>query len=180
MSLAMIGRPGATTELSANDEVFGMMTQNPDKGVLHSPGGLTDANSNTAFAMPFTLATYFTTGNPTAGSTTLTRALSNANAPYKFRVLKARVTMVDEANGLLREAANSCHVRVTQASDSVAAGDISGMRQLEEKSLGLSRTGGEVVAANGSLTVSADVRMGETGSTDTLTFLVELTCIRVR
>jgi hypothetical protein len=155
------------------------MTQVPEGAVQHSPDGLENANANTAFGAPFTLACYFTTSNPSAGSTTLSKALCSSDAPYKFRVLRARVTMLDEANGMLREGMNSLRVHVKTASDSVCAGDVSDMLQLEERLLEMSRTGGEEVAASGSLTVACDVRLGESGATDTLSLLVELTCIRV-
>ncbi len=179
MSLVILGQSAGPTQLSANDDQFGLMTQVPDGAVQHSPDGLTGGNANTAFGAPFMLACYFTTSNPTSGSTTLSKALCSSNAPYKFRVLRARVTMLDEANGRLREGMNSLRVKVTSGSASVCAGDISDMRQLEEKLLELSRSGGEEVAADGSLTVSCDVRLGETGATDTLSLLIELTCIRV-
>lgn len=179
MSLKVVGQSGGPTELRADDDKFGVMTQVPEGAVHHSPGGLTNASGNTNFGTPFSLACYFTTSNPSAGDVELTNTLCNSDAPYKLRVLRATVTMVDEANGRLREAANSCSVAVLAGSDSVAAGDVSNLRQLEAQNLKLSRTGGEVVSSSGSLSVRVALRMGETGVTDTLSLLVELTCVRV-
>lgn len=179
MAVELIGKTGAKTILTSHDYKFGVLTQDPIYGMNHSPGGLTNSNGNTAFNTPFTLAAYFTTGNPTAGDTTLTSTLASGDLPYKLRVMKVKVTMIDEANGRLREAANSCSVVVLSGSASVGALDVSDMRQLEERSMPLSRSGGEVVAEDGSLSVKANVRLGETGVTDTLTLLVELTCMRV-
>lgn len=179
MSLVILGQSAGPTQLSANDDQFGLMTQVPDGAVQHSPDGLTGSNANTAFGVPFTLACYFTTSNPSGGTITLSKALCSSDAPYKFRVLRARVTMLDEANGRLREGMNSLRVHVKAGSTSVCGADVSDMLQLEERSLPLNRSGGEEVAAGGSLTVACDVRLGETGDTDTLSLLVELTCMRV-
>lgn len=179
MSLVILGQSGGPTKLSANDDQFGLMTQDPTGAVKHSDDGLTAANAGTAYGQPFTLVVHLTTSNPEGGDTTLSKALTSSDAPYKFRVLRVKVTMLDEANGRLREAANSCHIAVLAGNDSVAAGDVSDLKQLDERSLSLSRTGGEVIAASGSLSVTARVRLGETGTTDTLSLLVELSCIRV-
>jgi len=179
MSLVILGQSAGPTKLSANDDVFGLMTQVPEGAVRHSPDGLANADSNTAYGVPFTLVSYFSGSSPTGGFSNPTVALCSADAPYKFRVLKARVTMIDDANGRLRDGMNSLNVYVTQAGNSVASGDMTDLRQLEDRDLEMSRTGGEVVNLSGTLTVGAKIRLGETGSTDTLTFQVELTCLRV-
>ena len=180
MSLIIHGQSGGQTVLSADDDKFGVMTQVPENAVSHSQGGLTASNGSTGFGTPFTLATYHTTTNPTAGDTTLTTTLASADAPYKMRILGAKVTMLNEANGMLRKAANSCSVQVLGLTDSIAALDVSDMKQSEQKAMVLSRTGGEVItASSGSLSVVSKVRLGETGTTDTLSMLIELTCLRV-
>jgi len=179
MSLVVLGQSAGPTQLSANDDVFGLMTQVPEGAVKHSPGGLTGATGNTAFGAPFTLLTYFTTSAPSGGAETLTKALANADCPYKLRVLKARVTMIDEANGRLREAANSCSVSIDNGDYAMGAVDISDMRQLEERNVVLNRIGNEEVDTDNSLQVQVHLRLGETGVTDTLTLLVELVCMRV-
>lgn len=175
MSLVILGQSAGPTRLSANDDVLGLMTQDPEGAVMHSPDGLSNANENTAFGTSFTLACYFTTSNPSGGDDTLSIQLANANMPYKVRVLKAKVTMMDEANGRLRGGANSCSVSLP----GIGSVDVSDMRQLEERDVPLAHTGNEVIAEDGSLQVDANVRLGETGATDTLTLLVELTCMRV-
>jgi hypothetical protein len=177
--LTILGQTGGPTQLTANDDTFGIMTQVPDGAVMHSEAGLTAADANTAFGVPFTLMCHFTTGNPEGGSTTLSTTLCDANAPYKFRVLRCRASMLDDANGMLREAANSAVVKITAGEGAIGAGDVSDLRQLDERLIPIARTGDEVVDEDGTLTVECDVRLGETGSTDTLSMLVELTCIRV-
>lgn len=180
MSVKITGQSGGPTVLSANDDRFGLMTQEPEGAVFHSSEGLEGSNGSTAFGSTFTLACHFTTGGPSGGDLISTVTLCNANAPYKFRILKVRATMLDEGNGRLREAANSCHIAVLGLNDSVASGDISNLRQTESQDLELSRTGGEVITGTtGSLSVVAKIRMGETGVTDTLKILVELACLRV-
>ncbi len=179
MSLTITGQSAGKTALSANDDVIGLLTQDPTESVWHSPAGLTGANGNTAFGHPFTLAVYFTSSNPSGGELSLSSILANADLPYNVRVLKAKVTMLDEANGMLREGLNSCRVAVLSGSDSVAAGDVSDLRQLEERNLEMSRTGGEAISKDGSLSVSVSGYLGETGATDTLSLLVELTLVRV-
>lgn len=179
MTIELRGRPGSKTLLTSDDTKFGLVTQAPEQAMHHTLAGLEDSNGNTLFGTHFMLTTHFTSSNPTGGDTTLTKTLCNSDAPYKMRVLSVKVTMLDEANGRLREAGNSCSVSVKAGSGSIASGDISDMRQLEERMLNMGRTGGEVVATDGSLSVNVDLRLGETGVTDTLSLLVELTCIRV-
>lgn len=179
MSLVILGQSAGPTSLSANDDQFGLMTQDPTGAVKHNEAGLTNENASTAFGAPFTLACYFTTSNPTAGRTTLSKALCSSDCPYKLRVLRAKATLLDDADALLNEGLNSLTVKVVQAADSVCSADLSDMAQSEERDIPLGRTGGEVIAADGSLTVSCDVVLGETGATNTLTLLVELTCMRV-
>lgn len=164
------GRSGVQVNLTA-DGVLGVVTQDPES-MLHSPGGLEDADTNTAFGQTFTVGAHFTatsTGSSTA-------SVFSSDAPFKFRVLECKVTMLDEANGALREGGSN---HLTIAVPGVVGADVSDMKQLESRNLPLSRSGSEVVAVNGSLSIVADVRLGATGSTDTLKVLVDLTCLRV-
>jgi len=179
MTLSVTGNSAGPTTLSAADDVLGLMTQKPEDSVWHSIAGLTAADGNTAFGVPFNVMAYFTMSNPSGGVISDSVTIVDAEMPYKVRVLKGKVTMLDEANGMLREAMNSCQVAVLTDDDSVASLDVSDMRQLEEKGMAMSRTGGEVIDTDGSLSVAVSGHLGETGVTDTLSFLVELTLVRV-
>jgi hypothetical protein len=170
MALVERGRTGVTVTL-APDAVTGVVTQDPES-MLHSIAGLTNADGNTAFGQTFTLGTYFTA----TGTGTTTTSLFSSNAPFKFRVLSCKVTMLDEANGRLRDGGAN---HLTVSVPGVVGADVSDLRQLESRDLPLSRSGSEVVSEDGSLSVVADVRLGDTGVTDTLAVLVELTCLRV-
>lgn len=179
MSIELRGRQGSKTVLSSEDAKFGIVTQDPGQAMLHTLGGLESRTNGTLFGTHFILASHFTSSNPSGGSTTLTNTLCSSDSPYKMRVLSVKVTMLNEANGRLDEAGNSCSVTVMAGSTSVASGSISDMKQLEDRMLELSRTGGEVISASSSLTVNVNLRLGETGATDTFSIIVELTCIRV-
>ena len=165
-----VGRTGVKVNLIA-DGVMGVVTQDPES-MLHSIAGLEAADANTAFGQTFPLVAHFTA----TGTGTSTATFFNADAPWKFRVLSCKVEMLDEANGRLRDGGIN---HLTVSVPGVVGADVSDLRQLESRDLPLSRSGSEVVAANGSLSVVADVRLGDTGSTDTLKVLVELTCLRV-
>lgn len=170
MALTEEGRTGVRVTLTA-DGVMGVVTQDPES-MLHSPGGLENANGNTAFGQEFTVSAYFTA---TATGTT-TASIFSADAPFKLRVIKCAVTMLDEANGRLRDGGIN---HLTISVPGILGGDVSDLRQRESRELALSRSGAEEVSANGSLSIVADVRLGNSGSTDTLKVLVELTCLRV-
>lgn len=164
------GRSGVQVRLYA-DGALGITTQDPES-MLHSVGGLTNADGNTAFGHTFKINAYFTS----SATGTTTASIFSSDAPFKFRVLGCRVTMLDEANGRLRDGGIN---HLTISVPGIVAGDVSDLRQRESRELTLSRSGSEEVAADGSLSIVADVRLGSTGSTDTLSVLVELTCLRV-
>lgn len=170
MSLHEAGRTGVKVNLTA-DGVLGIVTQDPES-MLHSPGGLESADGNTAFGQTFTVDVHFTA----TGTGVTTASVFDSDAPFKLRVLKCKVTMLDEANGRLRDGGVN---HLTISIPGIVSGDVSGLRQRESCMLALSRSGSEEVSANGSLSVVADVRLGDSGTTDTLTVLVELTCLRV-
>lgn len=170
MSLNEQGRTGVKVNLTA-DGVMGIVSQDPES-MLHSPGGLEDANGNTAFGQKFTVQAHFTA--TTTGTTTAN--IFSSDAPFKFRVAKCMVTMLDEANGRLRDGGASS---LAISLPGIVGEDVSDMRQLESRELALSRSGSEVVSADGSLSVVAKLRMPNTGVTDTLKVLVTLDCMRV-
>ena len=93
MSLVILGQSGGPTQLSANDDVFGLMTQVPAGAVKHSPAGLTDSDGNSAFGVPFNLLAYFK-HTATSVEQITTVNFCAANAPYKFRVLGIKVRCI--------------------------------------------------------------------------------------
>lgn len=175
MGLKVIGQEGGPTELSANDDKFGLLTQVPENAVFHSPDGLSNADGNTAFGTPFKLVDYFE--QTTDGTTTVTHCSSDA--PYKFRVLLCKVTMVDDANGVARSANGRLSLSVKSGDNVAFAAQLKDMVQGEERNLRGNTTPGNVVASGGSLSVTLQSRIPLTNDTNTMKMLVELTCIRV-
>lgn len=175
MSLKIIGQEGGPTELSANDDSFGLLTQVPENAVYHSPDGLSNADGNTAFGTPYKLVDYFE--QTTDGTTTVTHC--NSDAPYKFRILACHVTMMDDANGVARSANGRLSLSVKSGDNVAFAAQLKDMAMGEERNLPGNTTTGNVVAEGGSLSVSLQSRLPLTNETNTMKMLVELTCIRV-
>ncbi len=175
MSLVILGQSGGPTQLSAHDDQFGLMTQVPSGAVMHSPAGLTAADGNTAFGHPFKLVAYFE--QTTDGTTTV--SLCSSDAPYKFRVLSCRATLVDEGNGVARSANGRLSLTVKSGNNVAFAAQLKNMVQGEERSLPGNTTTGNVVAESGSLAVALKSRLPLTNDTNTIKMLVEMTCIRV-
>ncbi len=173
MSLNETGRTGVKVNLTA-DGVFGVVTQDPES-MLNSPGGLTNADGNTAFGQAFTLAAYFTA----TADDSQTVSFCSSDAPFKFRVLKCEATLFDDANGVVRSANGRMSVSVLAGSAAVASAQLKDMVTNETRRVPLNTTGNEVVSANGSLSVKTVSRVPLTNDTNTMKLLVELTCLRV-
>jgi hypothetical protein len=173
MGLKEVGRTGVQVNLGA-DGVTGIVTQDPES-MLHSIGGLTNADGNTAWGLAFTIVGYFTA--TTDDSQTIT--VFDSDAPFKFRVLKCGCTLVDDANGVIRGPNGQLSLSVLAGSAVVCASQLKDMGMSEVRNVLLNTTGGEVVSADGSLSVKVVSRVPLTNDTNTMKLLVELTCMRV-
>ncbi len=169
------GRAGATTEVTADNKT-GLVTQRPATGVLHSPGGLLDASGNVAYGQKFKLLCRLTaTGT---GSTTWTPL--GDSSPFKVRLLKVSASMLQDGHGRMREP-GPFHLTfaVASATDSLASLDATKMARGERREFTMSGTGGETLASASALTLTADLRLLDSGATDTVEVIVELAFLRV-
>jgi hypothetical protein len=173
MSLNEVGRTGVKVNLTA-DGVLGVVTQDPES-MLHSPGGLTNADGNTAFGQSVKMVAYFTA----TADDSQTVSLFSSDAPWKFRVLKCEATLMDDANGVVRSPNGRLSLSVLSGSSVVCAAQLKGMTMNEVRNVPLNTTGGEEVSANGSLSVKVVSRVPLTNDTNTMKLFVELTLLRV-
>lgn len=177
MSLVILGQSGGPTSLSANDDQFGLMTQVPTGAVKHSPGGLTNADGNTAYGAPFKLVAYL---SKTATGTTSVD-LCSSDCPYKLRVLKVKVRVLDDAKGRARKAhgAVSVVVRKGTTGTPIASAHFGELRSNQEKDVPVSTEGSDVVAVNASLQVYFDAVLPTQKASTTYTAVCEVECVRV-
>lgn len=178
MSLVILGQSGGPTQLSADDNAFGLMTQLPDGAVRHTVGGLTSVDGGTAFGVPFKLVAYL---SKTATGTTSVN-LCSANCPYKLRVLKVKVRVVDDAKGRARTPFGSVSVVVRQGTTGapIAAVNFTELRSNEEKEVPAAPAADSaIVAADGSLQVYFNAVLPVQKASTTYTAVCELECVRV-
>ena len=143
-----------------------------------SDGGLTNADGNTAFGAPFKLVAYL---SKTATGTTSVD-LCSSDCPYKLRVLRATVRVLDDAKGRARKGSQgSCSVVVRRGTTgaSVACAHFEELRSNEVKELPISTEGNDVVAADASLQVYFDCSLPTQKASTTYTAVCELECVRV-
>lgn len=184
MSLAILGQTGGPTQLSANDNLFGLMTQVPSGAVKHSEDGLTNADGNTGYGIPFTLLAYFEHAT-TAAKQTTTVTFCDANAPYKFRVLGIKVRCVDSLSNQFRNGYGHVQVALEDGDGSsvftpllpwVQIGD---MNSGDTKEASVIRQDTAVVAADEGLRCRLSSAANSGGTLPTVKFLVEVQCLRV-
>lgn len=176
MSLVILGQSGGPTQLSANDDTFGIMTQVPTGAVKHSEAGLKAATGNTNFGTPFDLTCYVAHATDTKTSINL----CSSDAPYKFQVLSAEVTCLDDGKGASEGGQSGCSVGINQGGSSgMGSVDAGGMIQGETRKVKMGSTGNDVVAADGSLRVQVNSRLGLHDKSFTYKLLITLKCVRV-
>ena len=173
--LTILGQSGGPTELSAKD-TFGVMTQVPTKGIRHSDDGLKNATGNTNYGVPFDLTCYVAH----ATSTETAVNFCSSDAPYKLQVLSGEVTCLDDGKGASKGGQNGCSVGVNQGgSAGMGSVDAGGMKQGEDRKVVMGMSGNDVVAADGSLRVQVNSRLGLHDKAFTYKLLVTLKCVRV-
>lgn len=182
--LTILGQSGGPTELSANDDVFGLMTQVPAKAVLHSPGGLTNADGNNAFGAVLHLMAYASHSSTYAEQTT-TVTFTSDGMPYKLRVLGVKVRCLENKSGDFRPGYGYIRASVEDSDGSgvwTSVLQIEGLGDMEagdvrEQTVVNHSTA--VIAANEGLRVKVTTQADSFGTNPTVSFIVELQCIRV-
>ena len=184
MSLVILGQSGGPTNLSANDDVFGLMTQVPEGAVKHDEGGLTRADGGTAFGAPFNLLAYATHSTTYAAQTTTTTFTSDA-MPYKMRVLGAKVRCLANRSEDFRKGYGYLRAVIENGDGSGVWTSILNMENLGDMEAGDIReipfvdNGNAVIAENEGLRVKMTSSADSYGTNPTASFVVELQCIRV-
>lgn len=182
--LTILGQSGGPTELSANDDVFGLMTQVPTGAMKHDEAGLTNADGSTAFGHEFTLVAYATKTTSAAEQTT-TVTLSSDAIPYKIRVLSARVRCISNRPAEFGDGYGYVRVFVEDGDGSgtwttiTLADNVGDMAEGELRDLPDVVPGNAVIAANEGLRVRVTMKADSYGINPTATFMVELRCMRV-
>jgi hypothetical protein len=182
--LTILGQTGGPTQLSANDDVFGIMTQVPSGAVMHSPGGLENADGNTAFGAPFTLMAYMT-HSTTAAEQSTTVTFTSDGIPYKLRVLSAKVRCVANRSEDFRPGYGFVRAQVQDGDGSGTWTNLLSVEDMGSMEAGNVREhpcldpANVIVSADEGLRVKFDSQADSYGTNPTATFIVELQCIRV-
>ncbi len=182
--LTILGQSGGPTQLSANDDVFGIMTQVPSGAVMHSPGGLENADGNSAFGAPFTIMAYMTHSTTYARQTT-TVTFTSDGIPYKLRVLSAKLRCIANRSEDFRDGYGYIGCRVQDSDGSGVWSQIVGVNQMGDMEAGDVREisvlepSNVILSADEGLRVVFDSSADSFGTNPTATFMVELQCMRV-
>lgn len=182
MGLNEAGRTGVSVNLVA-DGVTGVVTQDPES-MLHSLGGLTNADGNSAFGIPFSLMAY-ATHTTTYATQITTTTFATANMPFKIRVLGMRVHCVANRTEDFRDGYGWIGVRLQDGDGSGNWTDIKTIEQIGDMEPGDVRdtpildASNVVISANEGLRVSVLSAADSFGTNPTVTFIVELRCLRV-
>ncbi len=184
MSLVILGQSGGPTELSADDDVFGLMTQVPSGAIKHSPGGLENADGNTAIGAPFALLAYVTHDTTHAKQTT-TVTITSDSIPYKMRVLSAKVRCITNRSEDFRQGYGYVRLQVQDSDGSgvwsnlLTVEDAGSMETGDIKEVSCLEPANVILSADEGLRVQADSSADSFGTNPTVSFIVELQCIRV-
>ncbi len=177
MSLVILGQSGGPTQLSANDDQFGVMTQVPSGAVMHSQAGLTAADGNTAFGASFKLVAYL---SKTATGTTSVD-LCSSNCPYKLRILKVKVRVMDDARHRAHRIYGTASVVVRKGTTGapIASAHFGELHSNQEKDVPVVTEGSDIVAVDASLQVFFNAVLPGLRASTTYTAVCELECVRV-
>ncbi len=184
MSLVILGQSGGPTQLSANDDTFGLMTQKPEGAVKHNEAGLTSEDGGTAFGATFNLLAYFT-HSTTAAEQSTTVTISSDDAPYKVRVLNVKVRCVANRSEDFRNGYGHIRVEVEDGDGSGVWTSIHTIENVGDMEAGDVRdqsvvdNGNAVIDADEGLRVKVTTKADSFGTNPTASFIVELQCLRV-
>lgn len=182
--LTVLGQTGGPTQLSANDNVFGLMTQVPEGAVKHSPAGLTDADGNSAFGVPINLLVYASHSTTyIEQSTTVT--FTTDGMPYKIRVLGVKVRCIANKPENFKDGYGYIRVAVEDGDGMEAWTSIlhtDGLGDMEDgdvKEMAVVEHTNAVIDTDEGLRVTVTSSADSFGTNPTASFIVELQCIRV-
>ncbi len=182
--LTILGQSGGPTRLTANDDTFGLMTQVPDGAVMHSPGGLTDADGNTSYGAPFNLLVYASHSGTHAAQTT-TKAFTSDAMPYKVRVLGVKVRCLDNRSEDFRDGYGYVRAVVEDGDGNgvwTSVLNVEGMGDMEAgdvREVPVVQHSRAVVDTDEGLRVTVTSRADSFGTNPTASFVVEVQCVRV-
>jgi hypothetical protein len=184
MALIERGRTGVTVTLAA-DGVTGVVTQDPE-GMLHSIAGLTNADGNTAFGVPFSMLFYFTHTTTSAAQSTASAPMST-DAPFKFRVLGMKVRCI--TNWADRDFRPGYGYLKVSLDDNDGSGnfssvmphvDVADMNSGDVREVAVLHQGTSVIDENEGLRCKFESKADSGGTLPTVEFLVEVQCLRVK
>lgn len=183
MSLVVLGQSGGPTSLSANDDVFGLMTQVPEGAVKHDEAGLLDADGSTAFGATFKILARFG-ATPSVSLQTTNVDFCTDDAPYKFRVLGVKTRCIDNHGARDLPGMNYCKVSVQKNDGSDNYTDIVPQFHVEDMVPGDARVPDVIhqvdaeVDENKGLRCTMQVK-GSGVTVSAVSFMVEIECLRV-
>lgn len=184
MSLVILGQSGGPTQLSANDDQFGLMTQVPSGAVKHSDGGLTDADGNTAFGSPFAILAYFEHATTTAEQITTVDFFSE-NAPYKFRILGIKVRCISSRASEFKSGYGRVQITLEDGDGSsvftplLPWTEVGDMKSGDTKEVSVIHQATAVIGSGEGLRCRFSSNASSGGTLPTVKFLVEIQCLRV-
>lgn len=184
MSLTILGQSGGPTQLTADDDVFGMMTQVPDEGLRHSPDGLTSADGNSAFGVPFHLLAYVSHSTTYATQTT-NGTFTSDGMPYKLRVLGVKIRCLASRPEDFRDGYGYVRVQVENGDGSGTWTGILTVEQVGDMEAGDVREIAVVDHTNAVVGVDEGLRIrvfsqaDSFGTNPTVSYVVELQCLRI-
>ena len=192
MSLVILGQSGGPTQLSANDDVIGVMTQVPEGAVKHSEGGLTNADGSTAFGTPFNLLAYASHSTTYAAQST-TVTFTTSGMPYKLRILGAKVRCIANRSEDFQKGYGFIRVEIEDGDgaldddgddDSTWTGvlcleNVGDMEAGDVREVAVVEPTLSVVDADEGLRVKVTSKADSFGTNPTASFAVELQCLRV-
>ncbi len=184
MGLVILGQSGGPTQLSANDDVIGLMTQVPEGAVKHSDGGLTNADGGSAFGSPINLLAYVTHDTTHAAQTT-TVTYTSDGMPYKLRVLGVKIRCLANRSEDFRGGYGYIRAAVEDGDGSGVWSSILDIEDLGSMEAGDVREQTVIEHSNAVIDTDEGLRVKVTSSADsygtnpTASFIVELQCLRV-
>lgn len=184
MSLVILGQSGGPTQLSANDDQFGLMTQVPSGAVKHSEDGLTNADGNTGYGAPMVLLAYFEHAT-TAAEQITTVTFCDANAPYKFRVLGIKVRCIDSFSSQFQDGHGRVQVTLEDGDGSSVFTSLLSWVEVGDMNSGDAREASvihqdtAIIGSGEGLRCRFSSAANAGGTLPTVKFLVEVQCLRV-
>lgn len=182
MGLKEVGRTGVQVNLAA-DGVTGVVTQDPES-MLHSIAGLTYADGDTAFGIPIHFLAYATHSTTYATQAT-TVTFATDDMPFKVRVLGVKVRCLANRTEDFRDGYGYVGVVVQDGdgdstwTEILTVEQVGDMEPGDVREIAVVEHTNAVVDANEGLRVRVLSQADSFGTNPTVTYIVELQCLRV-